>query len=122
MALKSGVSESTVSSNIKDLMREGKSRREAIAMALSEKRKYTSMDASEFTEGSLDGIEMVEDPDLTKMATEMLTKISDVAAEPIEAAPVDSFQAMSPTALSDAAKLAIENRKKKRIFKQTQFE
>ena len=45
MPLKSGSSQKAVSSNIKKLMKEGKPRKQAIAIALESSRKSTSLHA-----------------------------------------------------------------------------
>ena len=114
MPLKAGTSNETVSSNIKELMKSGKPKRQAIAIAVSNKMKYKKMSAGGFVEGEdEDESEPMSESEAEERAEVLSTEI-EAPERPKEDDENEGIAASY--VLSDAAKMALENKKKRRIF------
>jgi hypothetical protein len=123
MALKQGISDETVHHNIKELLGAGHSKKHAVAMALSTKRKYQKMADGGYVEGEEevdsgeDSIKSVHgDGHIPNGPGLVSDEETDGANQDLEKSIAGSVKEKSLPSyeLSPEQKAAIEDRKKKR--------
>lgn len=99
--MKKGITPETISANVKELVRGGKPKIDAVAAALTLARKYKTMTPEEFKEGEEDGEISLSSEEELALAPPVEERVNETTPQ---------------TAISDMAREEIERRKKSRRY------